>query len=117
MDVLVQVVALCKVLQIGLTFFLGKEMRRPGIRLEQVFVEAEPVHFTGGVTGGSRILAPVPGAADFGGFLEALDRESQRLELVEVVDAAEAGTNNNGVNGRHCGQRTLKVRWWPVVAC
>src|SRR5262249_39807528 len=85
-------------------FRLRREVLRPVPLFEQLLAEGVAVGVALGVEAAARIAVPVPRTADPGAGLEDADLLAQLTQTVELVEAGDAGADDDRVEGQglHC---------------
>ncbi len=100
-EVAAQVEAFDDALEVFEDLGLGDVGALPGAVLQQVAVEGVAVEVALGVGQRARVAVPVPGAAGAVCLVEADRGEAEFVaQLVDGVDAAESGADDDGVDGR-----------------
>ena len=109
-DVLAQVVAVNHAVEVGEDLGLGDELRRPRCLRVEVAVEGVLVDEALRVRQCPGVFVPVPGAADSAGLVDRDGVESLLVaQLVQHVDAAEPGSDDEGVEVADL----VRGRWTP----
>ena len=99
-EVAAQVEAFDDALEVFEDLGLGDVGALPGAVLQQVAVEGVAVEVALGVRQRARVAVPVPGAAGAVCLVEADRGEAEFVvQLVDGVDAAESGADDDGVDG------------------
>src|SRR4029450_2373925 len=97
LDVAAQVKLVGDVIQIALGLGLGGEVFLPVPFLQQFLREGIAVGPAFGIEAGARVAVPVPGPADAGAGLEYAHPEPEFAQPVELVEAGDAGAEDDGV--------------------
>src|SRR5215468_5817945 len=97
LDVAAQVELVGDVIQIALSLGLRGKVFLPVPFLQQFLREGIAVGPAFGIEAGARVAVPVPGAADAGASLEHAHPEPEFAQPVELVEAGDAGTDDDGV--------------------
>jgi hypothetical protein len=107
LNVTAQIKFVGDVIQVALVFRLSRIVLLPVPFLEEFLGERVAVGFALGVEAAAGVAVPVPGAADAAAVLEEADRNSELAEPVELIQAGNAGADDNGVilfdRPRTCG--------------
>src|ERR671922_2691293 len=97
LDVAAQVELIGDVIQIALGLGLRGEVFLPVPFLQQFLRAGIAVGPAFGIEAGAGITVPVPGAADAGAGLEHSHPEPEVAQPVELVEAGDAGADDDGV--------------------
>src|SRR6202012_3379693 len=96
------------VIQVALRLWLAREMLVPVPFFQKFVGKRVAVGPTFGVETGTGIPVPVPRAADVAAGLENPCREAEFPQLVELVEAGDAGSDDNGVVVRNLSRASRK---------
>ena len=97
LDMPIEVVSSCDVLEVCLELGLREVVVGPGRRLQMFAVPGVAVHVAFDVAPGAGVAVPVPGSADVGGVVDGVDGEPELFDKMEGVEAGEAGADDEGV--------------------